>query len=251
MSISNEVDALIGAIRFFTRLSLPGQRGQCRASLARAMLYFPAAGLVVGACAALTYTLAALFWPKTLAVLAAIALAIYLTGALHEDGWCDMADGFGGGTSRERVLEIMRDSSVGSYGALALIVLLFGRFFSLLEIDAVLVAPALIAGHAVSRLCSTLVMATLDYARPQGKASPFTHRLTRAELALAALPALLPCFWLPRASVLAGLVLAALSTFWLARLFSRRLGGYTGDCLGATQQAAELMFYLGLLVRIG
>ena len=251
MSVSREIDAVLGAIRFFTRLPLPGQHGHSSASLVRAMLYFPAAGLVVGACAALAYALAALFWPKTLAVLAAIALAVYLTGALHEDGWCDMVDGLGGGASRERALEIMRDSSVGSYGALALIVLLFGRFFALLEIDAALVAPALVAGHAVSRWCSTAVMAGLDYARPQGKASPFAHRLKLVDLILAALPALLPCLWLPRASLFAGLLLAALATLWLARLYRRRLGGYTGDCLGATQQAAELAFYLGLLARVG
>ena len=251
MSVTREIDALIGAIRFFTRLPLPGQRGHSSASLERAMRYFPVAGLVVAALAALTYALAALVWPKTLAVLAAIALAIVLTGALHEDGWCDMVDGFGGGASRERVLEIMRDSSVGSYGALALIVLLFARFFALLEIDAVFVAPALVAGHAVSRLCSTVVMARLDYVRPQGKASPFTHRLKPGDLVLAGLPALVPCLWLLRASALAGLILAGLATVWLARLFKRRLGGYTGDCLGATQQAAELAFYLGLLARVG
>ena len=92
---------MIGAVRFFTRLPLPGPRGHSSAALERAMRYFSLAGLVVGAFAALTYTLAALFWPKTLAVLAAIALAILLTGALHEDGWCDMVDGFGGGASRE------------------------------------------------------------------------------------------------------------------------------------------------------
>lgn len=251
MSVSREVDALIGAIRFFTRLSLPGPHGHSSASLERAMRYFPVAGLVVGLLAALTYTLAALFWPKTLAVLAAIALAILLTGALHEDGWCDTVDGFGGSTSRERVLEIMRDSSVGSYGALGLAVLLFGRFFVLLEIDAAWVAPALVAGHAVSRLCATVVMARLEYVRALGKASPFIHRLTSGDLVLAGLPALLPCWWLPRASALAGLVLAGLATLWLARLCKRRLGGYTGDCLGATQQAAELAFYLGLLVRVG
>ena len=242
---------MIGAVRFFTRLPLPGPRGHSSAALERAMRYFSLAGLVVGAFAALTYTLAALFWPKTLAVLAAIALAILLTGALHEDGWCDMVDGFGGGASRERVLEIMRDSSVGSYGALGLAVLLFGRFFALLEIDAAWVAPALLAGHAVSRLCATVVMARLDYVRAQGKASPFTYRLKSADLVLAGLPALLPCLWLPRASALAGLILAGSATLWLARLCQRRLGGYTGDCLGATQQAAELAFYLGLLARVG
>jgi adenosylcobinamide-GDP ribazoletransferase len=250
MSAPSEIDALIGAIRFFTRLPLPGQRGHSAVALERAIRYFPAAGLLVGGVAALAYALALLVWPKTLAVIAAIALAIYLTGALHEDGWCDMVDGFGGGAERERVLAIMRDSAVGSYGALALIVLLLGRFFALVEIDAPRVGVALIAGHAVSRLCSTCVLAGLDYARPEGKAKPFAQRLTPADLLLAALPALLPCLLLPPAQAVGGLVLAALATLWLARLFKRRIGGYTGDCLGATQQAAELAFYCGLLIRL-
>ena len=249
MPVRSELDSLIGAIRFFTRLPIPGQRGHSAVALERAIRYFPVAGLLVGAIAAAAYLAAALVWPKTLAVIAAIALTIYLTGALHEDGWCDMVDGFGGGTSRERVLEIMRDSSVGSYGALALIVLLLGRFFALVEIDTALVPLALIAGHAVSRLCSTGVLAALDYARPEGKAKPFSRRLSASDLILAALPALVPCLLLPPAPAVCGLVFAAAATLWLARLFKRRIGGYTGDCLGATQQAAELAFYCGLLVR--
>lgn len=250
MSAASEIDSLIGAIRFFTRLPLPGQRGHSSAALAHAMRYFPLVGLLVGGLSTLAFVASLTFWPKTLAVLAALAVAVYLTGALHEDGWCDMIDGFGGGHSRERVLEIMRDSSLGSYGALALIVLLLGRFFALLEIDARLIGLALLAGHAVSRWCSTVVLATLDYVRPAGKASAFDRRLTRGELALAGLPALLPCLWLPPLPALVGLTLALGATLWLARLFQRRLGGYTGDCLGATQQVAELAFYLGLLVRV-
>ena len=249
MSVHSEIDSLLGAIRFFTRLPLPGQRGHSAVALERAIRYFPLVGLLVGGGAAAAYLLAALVWPKTLAVVVAIASALYLTGALHEDGWCDMVDGFGGGHTRERVLEIMRDSSVGSYGALALIVLLLGRFFALVEINAALVPIALVAAHAVSRLCSTGVLAALDYARPEGKASPFTRRLSPADLAGAALPALLPCLLLPPAPALYGLVLAAAATLCLGRLFKRRIGGYTGDCLGAVQQAAELAFYCGLLTR--
>ena len=251
MSVPDEIDSLIGALRFFTRLPIPGQRGHSSASLARAMRYFPWVGVVVGGVAALVFAVTAPFWPRTLAVLAALASSIYLTGALHEDGWCDMVDGFGGGASRERVLEIMRDSSLGSYGALALIVMLLGRFFALLEINPALLAAALVAGHAVSRLCSTLVLAGLDYARPAGKASAFTQRLRAGDLALAALPALLACLLLPPVPVLIAVALALAVTYGLARMFKRRLGGYTGDCLGAVQQAAELVFYYGLLARIG
>jgi len=250
MSARRELESLIGAIRFFTRLPLPGQLGHSGVALERAIRYFPAVGLLIGGMAALVFVLASLVGPKTLAVVAAIAAAIYLTGAIHEDGWNDMVDGFGGGLSKERVLAIMRDSAVGSYGAIALTMLLFTRFFALLEIDSAQLPIALIAGHALSRLCATCVLGTLDYVRAEGKAKPFANRLGRGELAFAALTALLPLYFLPLRHALAGLLLALLATLWLARLFKRRIGGYTGDCLGATQQLAEVAFYCGLLMRL-
>jgi adenosylcobinamide-GDP ribazoletransferase len=250
MSIRSELESLIGAIRFFTRLQIPGQSGHGSVALERAIRYFPAVGLLIGAIAALVFALAALVWPKPLAVAAAIAAAIYLTGAIHEDGWSDMVDGFGGGSSRERVLAIMRDSAVGSFGAIALVMLVLFRFFSLLEIDSSRLAMALIGGYAVSRLCATYVLGALDYARPEGKAKPFANRLGRGELALATLTALLPLLFMPPRQAVTGLLLALLATLWLGRLFKRRIGGYTGDCLGATQQLAEVAFYGGLLVRL-
>jgi adenosylcobinamide-GDP ribazoletransferase len=249
MSVRSELDSLIGAIRFFTRLNVPGQDGHGMVALERAIRYFPAVGLLVGTIAALVFVATSLIWPKTLAIVAAIAVAIHITGALHEDGWNDMVDGFGGGASREKVLAIMRDSAVGNYGAIALVVLLLARFFALVEIDPTRVAVALIAGHAVSRLCATLVLGALDYARSEGKAKPFANRLGRGELAFATATALLPLCWLPPWPAIAGLVLALGATLWLARLFKRRIGGYTGDCLGATQQLAEVAFYCGLLIR--
>ena len=249
MSARSELDSLIGAIRFFTRLNVPGQHGHGTVALEHAIRYFPAVGLIIGAIAALVFVLASLIWPKTLAVVAAIAAAIVVTGALHEDGWSDMVDGFGGGATRERVLAIMRDSALGSFGAVALMMMLLCRFSALLEIDSARLPVALIAGHAVSRLCATFVLARLDYARSEGKAKPFAKRLGHGELAFATLTALLPLAFLPSWPALAGLILALIATLWLARLFRRRIGGYTGDCLGATQQLAELAFYGGLLCR--
>ena len=249
MSARSELHSLIGAIRFFTRLDVPGQHGHDAVALERAIRYFPAVGLIVGAIAALVFVLTSLFWPKTLALIAAIAAATYVTGAIHEDGWSDMVDGFGGGMTREKVLAIMRDSAIGSFGAVALVMLLLSRFFALLEIDSARLPIALIAGHAVSRLCATFVLARLDYARSEGKAKPFANRLGRGELAFATLCALLPLIFLPPWPALAGLFLALIATLWLARLFKRRIGGYTGDCLGATQQLAEIAFYCGLLCR--
>jgi adenosylcobinamide-GDP ribazoletransferase len=192
------------------------------------------------------FAVATFFWVKTLAVLAALLAAILVTGALHEDGWIDTIDGFGGGRDREEVLSIMRDSRIGSFGAVGLILLLLARTFALIEIDMLLVPVALIAGHAVSRLCATVVFNLLDYARPDGKAAPFCEKLGKGDLIFAGITALLPVLLLPEQSIPA-LLFAAGATFWLYRLFKRRIGGYTGDCLGAVQQLAEVAFYCGLL----
>ena len=250
MSLRSEFETFVGAIRFFTRLSLPGPFGHGSLSLERAIRYYPLAGVVVGGIAALFFTGASFIWPKTLAVLAAIISAIYFTGAIHEDGWSDMVDGFGGGWTKEKILAIMRDSCVGSFGATALVMMLLVRFFTLIEIDLWLIPLALIAGHSLSRLCATYVLATLDYARDDGKAKAFNNRLSYGELALATVTGLLPLLLLPLQQVIVGLLLALAATWWLARLFKRQIGGYTGDCIGAVQQLSEVAFYCGLLFRL-
>ena len=249
MSTRSELETFLGAVRFFTRLPVPGTLGQDAPALAKAMRYFPAVGLIVGALAGLAFAVTTFFWPKTLAVLAAMATAILVTGALHEDGWSDTVDGFGGGRDRDKVLAIMRDSNIGSFGAVGLGMLLLVRFFALIEVDMLLVPVALIAGHAVSRLCSTGVFHVLDYARADGKAKPFTDKLGKNDLIYAAVTALLPVLLLSPLQSIPGLLFAGGATFWLWRLFKRRIGGYTGDCLGAVQQLAEVAFYSGLLCK--
>jgi adenosylcobinamide-GDP ribazoletransferase len=252
MSKHSELETILGALRFFTRLPVPGTLGQDPAALDKAMRYYPAVGLVVGASAGLAFAVAAPFWPQTLAVLAAMVTAILMTGALHEDGWSDMLDGFGGGNDRESVLAIMRDSRIGNFGVVGLVLLLLARFCALSEMaggDALLVPVALIAGHAVSRLCSAGVFHWLDYARPEGKAAPFGDRLGRNDLIFAAVTALLPVSLLSPAQSVPALLFAAAASLWLCRLFKRRIGGHTGDCLGAVQQLAEVAFYVGLLCK--
>ncbi len=249
MSLRSEFETFVGAIRFFTRLSVPGPFGHGSLSLEKAIRYYPAAGLIIGAVAALAFSLCALFWPKTLAVLAAISATIIVTGAIHEDGWSDMVDGFGGGWSKERILDIMRDSCVGSFGATALVVMLLTRFVTLIEIDAALIPLTLIAGHALSRLCATVVLASLDYARDDGKAKAFSNRMGSGELVFATLTAALPLFFFAPQQLIPALLLAAVATLWLARLFKRQIGGYTGDCIGAVQQLSEIAFYAGLLIK--
>ena len=245
----SELSYFFGAIRFFTRLPVPQWVGHSSDALDRSARYFAAVGLIVGGAAALVFMLTSLVWPKTLSVLSAMAITLYVTGAFHEDGWSDMVDGFGGGWEKAQVLTIMKDSRIGSFGAVALVMMLLTKFFALVEIDRPLVPMALIAGHGFSRLCATLVLHRLEYVRDEGKAKPLSTHIGRGELAFAALTALLPLLLLPPQQSIPGVVLALLATLWLARLFKRRIGGYTGDCLGATQQLAEVAFYGGLLCR--
>ncbi len=250
--LRRELEYFFGAVRFFTRLPVPARVGHSSEALNRSAKYFPAVGLLVGAIGALLYSLALLVWPQTVAVLLAMAATIYATGAFHEDGLSDTADGLGGGWDKLRILEIMKDSRVGSYGVVALVLALLGKFVVLSEMNSALVPFALLAGHAFSRFCSTLLLATMDYVREDllSKAKPLATKLSTAELCIAALFAALGLALLPWEKLVVALLLSVLATLWLAGLFRRWLEGYTGDCLGATQQVSEIAFYLGLLVVV-
>lgn len=247
--LRREAEYFFGAVRFFTRLPVPAWVGHSDTALDRSARYFPAVGLIVGALAALFFGLASLLLPKTLAVLISMATTIYFTGAFHEDGWSDMVDGFGGGWEKGQILTIMKDSRIGSFGAVALVILLLGKFCALIELDALLIPAALLAGHSLSRFCATTLLGALEYVRDEGKAKPLATRIGWGELLFAGTTALLALLLLPPVPALLGVLFAAIATLWLARLFKRRIGGYTGDCLGATQQLAELAFYCGLLCR--
>lgn len=247
--IRRELEYFFGALRFFTRLPVPVWVGHSAAALDRSARYFPAVGLVIGGIGALVFLGASLFWPQAVAVLLSMAATIYATGAFHEDGLADMVDGLGGGWDKLRILEIMKDSRVGSYGVVALVLALLGKFVLLVALDATLVPFALLAGHAVSRFCSTVLLATMDYVREDllAKVKPLATRLSGGEMLVALGFVIAALALLPPEKAVAGCALATLATFWLAGKFKRWLGGYTGDCLGATQQVSEIAFYLGLL----
>ena len=249
MTIRNELEYFFGAIRFFTRLPVPAWVGHSSEALERSSRYFPAVGLIVGGFAALTFFLTSFIWPITLSVLAAMAITLYITGAFHEDGWSDMVDGFGGGWEKQQILAIMKDSRIGSFGAVALIILLLAKFCALVAMEPRMLPLVLIAGHTFSRLCATAVLSALVYVRDEGKSKPLSTHISPGSLVFAALTALLPLILLPARQVAVGVVFACLATLWLARMFKRRIGGYTGDCLGATQQFSEVAFYCGLLCR--
>lgn len=250
--LRRELEYFFGALRFFTRLPVPAWVGHSSQALNSSARYFPAVGLLIGGIGGLVYLGAAYCWPQPVAVLLSMAATIYATGAFHEDGLSDSVDGLGGGWDKGRILEIMKDSRVGSYGVVAMVLALLGKFTLLVAMDGALVPYALLAGHALSRFCATVLLATMDYVRDDllAKAKPLATRLSPGAMLLALLFVLAGLAPLPVEKALAGCLLAGLATIWLAAKFKRWLGGYTGDCLGATQQVSEIAFYLGLVASL-
>ena len=246
--IRAELDYFFAALRFFTRLPVPDWVGHSSAQLNHAARYFPLVGAIVGAIGAAVTLAAMRLWPAPLAILSGMAATLLATGAFHEDGLADSIDGFGGGWTREQVLAIMKDSRIGSYGAIGIGLALLAKFEALAVLPPPILAYALIAGHTVSRFASTTLIFALDYARDDAssKAKPLATRLGVGELAVAATFGLAPCLLLPATQAAVALLLVAVVTLLAARYFVKRIGGYTGDCLGATQQLTELAFYFGM-----
>lgn len=250
--IRREFAALRAALMFFTRLPVPSSAQHDPEDLQRAAAWFPLVGWVVGAVAAAVWWAAAQVWTPALASGLSLAATLLLTGAFHEDGFADVCDGFGGGYTKERVLEIMRDSRVGAFGAIGVVVMLGLKWQAVaaLPVTGFTGAAVIFAGHTVSRAASVSLMAVLPYVREEaGKAKPLATQLSGGRLLVALLCGVAPLALLPLWS---GCAVAGVLFVWflLVAWFRRRLGGYTGDCLGAAQQVTEVVFYLGMLALL-
>jgi adenosylcobinamide-GDP ribazoletransferase len=236
------------ALAFLTRLPVRHGRSWSDLDLAASVPLFPVVGALIGLAGAFGYALAVwLGLPPWPAAAIALATTIWLTGALHEDGLADVADGFGGGRTREDKLRIMRDPRVGSYGALALVLTLLARAGTLAALAAPwAVAAALVAAGAVSRAALPAVMATLPNARPDGLGAS-AGRPHPLRAAAAVLVAALIAIALLGPAAPAALLAGAGGALAVALLARRQIGGYTGDVLGAIQQLAEIGVLLGVL----
>jgi adenosylcobinamide-GDP ribazoletransferase len=256
-ALKHQLRLFFVALQFFTRIPIPQRVGFDPEWLHHAARYFPAVGLIVGLATASAHAAAAQLWPPAVAVLLSTALGVLLTGAFHEDGFADVCDGMGGGYTAERTLEIMKDSRVGAFGAIGIMLMLALKIAALGSLPAWTAAAGLLAAHPLSRLLSGSLIRLMAYARHEGKAKPLATRMSNGEFAIAVCTGIAPLLALCAAGLLAwqGALLACLlalcGTVWMARIFLRRLGGYTGDCLGAVQQVAEVLFYLGLLALAG
>ncbi len=246
------------ALQFFTRVPVPRWVGFQPDWLNQSARYFPLVGAVVGGFSALVWWVASFAFPPTVAIGLAMVASVWLTGGFHEDGLADSCDGLGGAVSREKSLAIMKDSRIGSYGALGLILMLGLKAATLLglwDTDPALAWMAVIWSHVVSRAAPVWLMHAMRYAgdADHAKAKPLATQVGAAGVAVAlglAVVASAAAAWLMPDEVpllIGGALTAVGLTFYLQSMLERRLGGYTGDTLGATQQVVELGTLLALL----
>ena len=185
-----------------------------------------------------------MLWPVPVALVLSLAATVLVTGALHEDALADAADGFGGGSTPERVLEVMKDSRVGSYGVVALILAILLKLASLAALSRSDVVVALIAGHTLSRWSSVVLLNRYAYIGTKG--ASFGGGVTAPRLIIATIVAFGVCALALQRRALIPALVSVVVTMTSGAYFNRRLGGVTGDCLGAANQLVELAVYLTL-----
>lgn len=261
--INHEGKLLLVAIQFLTRLPVPTFKRYQPEWLHQSSRHFPAVGLLVGLLCALVFWSTSLVFSSLLAAVISSVFGIRLTGAFHEDGLADTCDGLGGGLTRERTLTIMKDSRLGTYGVLGLVSALLIKITLLAAMPVTVAIVALIIGHSASRLLCISLIALLPYGGEieHAKAKPMAQQLTPMQALFASgwMWLALAIVWLVFPNAMSqisigqgmlALVLALIATDYMRRLLRRRLDGYTGDGLGATQQLSEVAIYAGLAATL-
>jgi adenosylcobinamide-GDP ribazoletransferase len=261
--MSHQLRLLCVATQFLTRLPTPRLRRFDPTWLSQSTRYFPLVGVLVGLANVLVWWIASRRLPASVSIGLMIAVSMLLTGAFHEDGFADACDGFGGGSSKDRVLAIMKDSRIGAFAAIGLFLMLGLKWTTLLALPSAVFAQCVVASHMLSRWCAIGLIAFLPYVRTDAdaKTRDFAGRLGGGEWILSGAIGFLglaPFAWLyARSGALfnwaalgAGAAAAAVAAVVGGLYVRHRIGGYTGDCLGAVQQLAELGFLVGGLAAI-
>jgi adenosylcobinamide-GDP ribazoletransferase len=262
--MQRQIVLFLVATQFLTRLPTPAWAAFESSCLPQSARYFPLVGVLVGGINAGIWWLFGHWLPAAVTVGLSLAASLLVTGAFHEDGFADACDGFGGGTTQDRVLAIMKDSRIGAYGAIGICVMLGLKWATCVAIPPAVFPLMVVGAHMVSRWCACGLIASLRYVRidDDAKVRPFAQRLSGrdwilsgalgalATVPFAAIVDLSPhgrVFFALGAAVAASAVVAVMAAVY----FRKRIGGYTGDCLGAVQQITELAFLVAALAVVG
>lgn len=234
-------------LQFLTRIQLRRQSEWSAESFGRSVRYFPLVGLIIGAVLAAIYHVAATVLPVHVVAALLIAAEIIVTGALHCDGYMDTADGIFSGRSRERILEIMKDSRVGANGVVAFGILMLLKWTLYIDLPASLLPAALLVSPVIGRFCMVLGITAFPYARPDGIGKAFAQHAGKDTLFIAAVITFALAAFIGKTAV-AGLLAAIVFTLLFARYITNILGGLTGDVYGAVTEIAQVVVLLTLLV---
>jgi adenosylcobinamide-GDP ribazoletransferase len=252
--LKNELIYFATALMFFTRIPVPFTVPYSSEIMNKSQKYFAWVGLLVGLINAVILYLSTLFFNLEIGIVLMMISSVLLTGAFHEDGFTDMCDSFGGGYGKEKILTIMKDSRVGAYGTIGIILLFALKFYSIQALgmaDPVGVLGIVILGHTVSRFISGTMIYTHQYVTDidVSKSKPLANKpLDGMALLIGFISVLLAFALIPDWRLIFAFVLAYVGKIYMGWYFKKHIGGYTGDCLGSVQQVCEVLFYLGTII---
>lgn len=249
--IKRQIHYFFTAVLFFTRIPCPKWVNHSAEVLNKSSRYFSLVGILVGTIAAATYYTSSLLFPTEIAILLSMISSVWITGAFHEDGFADVCDGFGGGWTKEKILTIMKDSRLGTFGVSGLIFILALKFLALyyLQNHVINLLLVIISGHSVSRFIATILLYTHTYVRDidSSKIKPTTKQMNPKSLVISAIFGILPLFFFQKPMLFLVLIPLLLTYWYMGHFFKKWIGGQTGDCAGALQQVSEIVFYLSIL----
>lgn len=235
------------AMGFFSRLPMPNNTPYSEERMNRSGRYFSTVGLLLGVLCGGVFLLLDAVLPSAIAIFLMMSFSLMLTGAFHEDGLTDMADGIGGGMTLERRLTIMKDSRIGTYGASALIMALLGKWVLLNELVSMAgLFMIIVTSYTFSRAIAASLIYDMPYVSDldTSKSKPLANKQTKGELVFLMLIGLLPSLWFGLAFTFVLALVAYVFRIGFKKWLIARIGGFTGDCLGAAQQLMELLIYI-------
>lgn len=249
--MKRELQVFLTAVMFFTKIPCPSWVDHSSEYLNKSSRYFSLIGIIVGGAGGAVFYGFNFILPHSVAILLSMLATIWLTGAFHEDGLADMFDGFGGGWTKEQIHEIMKDSRIGTFGVVGLTGILALKFLTLNNLPSAKVPIILITGHSLSRFSASTLAVTHDYVREKSsKAKPAATEMSNLSVTVSAIVGLAPVVLFGTIWIIAAIIPVLFVHIYLGYFFQSKIGGFTGDCSGATQQLTEVTFYLSILSLI-
>ncbi|MFD0962901.1 adenosylcobinamide-GDP ribazoletransferase [Pseudofulvibacter geojedonensis] len=247
--MKKELHIFLTAIMFYTRIPCPKWVDHNPIIVSQTSKYISLIGILVGGIGSIAFYGSSFLFSNEISLLFSILATIYATAGFHEDGFADVCDGFGGGWTKDKILSIMKDSSIGVYGAIGIILILAFKFSALREIDSALIPLVIISAHSASRFIAASLLYTHPYVRitNDSKSKAAAQKIPLYFLFTNFVIASIPLLFFNKWEIFLVFIPMYLSKIFLGAKFKKWIGGQTGDCAGAVQQISEVVFYLSFI----